>query len=156
MTRKTSRKVEISPPKFGWFLPERGNIFSVSVFDAVHPDAMLVLIMSAKKFVGISSLTSPLTVDARQTRLELSSDSVVVLKSGIEFRSPTPLTLWAEMTVSLISPGDGGKLQCNGVVVACSGNKHTGYHVSMLFTGISRQTEARLQSMANSDLGTGS
>src|SRR5271165_4344568 len=109
--------------------------------------------MSAKKFVGNSSFSTPVTVEARQAKLELSSDSVVVLKSGIEFRSPSTLPLWAEMTVSLFSPRDGSKIQCNGVVVACSGNKHTGYHVSMLFTGITRQAEARLHSMAQSELG---
>jgi hypothetical protein len=109
--------------------------------------------MSAKKFVETSSFSTGVTVEARQARLELSSDSVVVLKSGIEFRSPTPLTLWAEMTVSLVSSRDGSKIQCNGVVVSCSGNKHAGYHVSMLFTGITRQAEVRLHSMASSDLG---
>jgi hypothetical protein len=109
--------------------------------------------MSAKQFVENGSFNPPVTVAARQAKLELSSDSVVVLKSGIEFRSPTPLTLWAEMTVSLVSPRDDGKIQCHGVVVACSGNKHTGYHVSMLFTGISSQAEARLHSMAQSELG---
>ena len=101
--------------------------------------------MSAKKFVGSASFSAPVTVAARQAKLELSSESVVILKSGIEFRSPTPLTLWAEMVVSLMSPRDGSKIQCNGVVVACAGNKHTGYHVSMLFTGITRQAEATLQ-----------
>jgi len=100
--------------------------------------------MSAKKFVGSASFSAPVTVAARQAKLELSSESVVILKSGIEFRSPTPLTLWAEMVVSLMSPRDGSKIQCNGVVVACAGNKHTGYHVSMLFTGITRQAEAIL------------
>lgn len=64
------------------------------------------------------------------------------------------MTLWAEMVVSLMSPRDASKVQCNGVVVACAGNKHTGYHISMLFTGITRQAEATLHSMARSDLGT--
>ena len=111
--------------------------------------------MSARKLGSASSFEhSAVTVEARQSRLELSSDAVSIHKSGIEFRSPTPFTLWAEMTVSLLSPRDGSKVQCNGVVVSCAGNKHTGFHVSMLFTGMTRQTEARLHSLAASDLGT--
>jgi hypothetical protein len=57
------------------------------------------------------------------------------------------------MTVVLQSPHDGARLQCSGVVVACSGSKHTGYRVSMVFTHISNQAQARLDSMARSELG---
>lgn len=53
------------------------------------------------------------------------------------------------MTLTLQSP-DGFKLHCSGVVIACTGNKHTGYHVSMVFTGLSKQAEARLSSLAHS------
>lgn len=31
-----------------------------------------------------------------------------------------------------------GRLNCNGVVISCTGNKHAGYHVSMVFTSLSR------------------
>ncbi len=58
------------------------------------------------------------------------------------------------MTVALSSPRDGSKLQCSGVVIACSGSKHTGYRVSMVFTHLSPQAQARLDSMARSELGT--
>ena len=57
------------------------------------------------------------------------------------------------MTLSLQSPRDNGKVNCNGVVIACTGNKHTGYHVSMIFTGMSKQAEARLQAIAQSTIG---
>ena len=53
------------------------------------------------------------------------------------------------MTLTLQSPLGAGKLHCNGVVIACTGNKHTGYHVSMVFTGLSKQAEARLTAMAS-------
>lgn len=109
--------------------------------------------MSAKRFVGDGSFEQPVTVEARQARLELSADSVVIRKSGIEFRSPTPFHEWAEMTVALQSPHGGGKLHCHGVVIACSGNKHAGYHVAMVFTGLSKQAQTRLTSMAHSELG---
>ena len=107
--------------------------------------------MSARK-VGSITNSQPVTLEARQTRLELSTDTVSVHKSGIEFRSPTPFNPWTEMTVSLLSPR-GGKLHCTGVVVNCSGNKHLGYRVSMLFTSLSRQAQAQLNVMARSDLG---
>lgn len=110
--------------------------------------------MSAKRYVGGSSFEQPVTVEARQSRLELSTNSVVIHKSGIEFRSPSPFNLWTEMTVSLQSPRDGSKLQCHGVVIACSGNKHTGYGVAMVFTGLSRHAQTRLSSMASSELGS--
>jgi hypothetical protein len=109
--------------------------------------------MSAKKYVGGGSFEQPVTVEARQARLELSADTVVIHKSGIEFRSPSPFNEWSEMTVALQSPRDGSRLNCSGVVIACSGNKHAGYHVSMVFTSLSRQAQTRLNSMAHSDLG---
>jgi len=88
------------------------------------------------------------TVQARETRLSLSPDCVIFHKNGIEFRSPRPFSPWAEMTLTLRSPGDGGRIHCSGVVIACTGNKHTGYHVAMVLTGLSRQAQARLNTMA--------
>ena len=111
--------------------------------------------MSAKKYVGGGSFEQSVTVEARQASLELSADTVVIHKSGIEFRSPTPFNPWTEMTVALQPPGDGGKLHCHGVVIACSGSKHAGYHVSMVFTSLTKQVQTRLNSMARSDLGVG-
>jgi len=109
--------------------------------------------MSAKKYVGGSSFEQPVTVEARQASLELSADTVVIHKSGIEFRSPTPFHEWTEMTVALQPPGGGARLHCHGVVIACSGSKHAGYHVAMVFTGLTKQAETRLASMSHSELG---
>ena len=109
--------------------------------------------MSARKLGSDSLFQQPITVAARQTRLELSPDSVVIHKSGVEFRSPTPFNPWTEMTVGLQSPGNEGRIQCSGVVIACSGNKHVGYNVSLLFTSMSKQAEAQLSSMAYSSPG---
>jgi PilZ domain-containing protein len=111
--------------------------------------------MSARKIGSIDSPKQQVTVEGRQSRLELSTDAVSVHKGGIEFRSPTPFNEWTEMTVALSSPRDGGKLQCSGVVIACSGSKHSGYRVSMIFTHISEQAQAQLNSMAHSSLVTG-
>ena len=111
--------------------------------------------MSARKLGNVDSFQQQITVEARQTRLELSSDSVVIHKSGVEFRSPVPFNLWTEMTVALQSPRNDGRIQCSGVVIACSGSKHTGYHVSLVFTGMSKQAQSRLHLMAHSALGAG-
>ena len=106
--------------------------------------------MSARKIANIGPLTQHVTVEARQARLALSPDAVVIHKSGIEFRSESAFPRWVEMTVTLRSPHDGTKVNCTGVVVGCAGNKHAGYRVSMLFTGLSKQAEARLSLMAYS------
>lgn len=111
--------------------------------------------MSARKIGSIESPKQQVTVEGRQSRLELSTDAVSVHKSGIEFRSPTPFNEWTEMTVALQSPQDGDKLQCSGVVIACSGNKHAGYRVSMVFTHVSDQAQATLNSLTRSMLGAG-
>lgn len=111
--------------------------------------------MSAKKLSDSILFEQPLTVEARQARLELSADAVVIHKSGIEFRSPTPFNPWTEMTVAMQAPHGGGRLNCHGVVIACDGNRHAGYHVSMVFTSLTKQVQTRLNSMARSDLGAG-
>ncbi len=108
--------------------------------------------MSARRIVSSGSLHQ-VTVEARQTRLSLSPDSVIIHKNGIEFRSATPFSEWTEMTMTLESPGDAGRVHCTGVVISCTGNKHTGYHVSMVLTGLSRQAQARLSTMAYAPLG---
>src|SRR2546421_1731360 len=102
--------------------------------------------MSARRIENSGALQN-VTVEARQTRLSLSPDSVIIHKNGIEFRSATPFSPWAEMTLTLQSPRDNGKVNCNGVVIACTGTKHAGYHVSMVFTSLSQHAEARLSAM---------
>jgi hypothetical protein len=108
--------------------------------------------MSARK-IEPGSLQQHVTVEARQTRLVLSPGSVIIHKSGIEFRSATAFSPWTEMTITLQSPSDNGRVNCNGVVIACTGNKHAGYHVSMIFTSMTKQAQARLSSMAQTKIG---
>ena len=104
--------------------------------------------MSARKIESVGPLQQHVTVDARQTHLSLSPDAVVIRPNGIEFRSAAPFAPWTEMTVTLESPRDNGKVHCNGVVVECRGDRHTGYTISMLFTGLSRQSQERLNTLA--------
>ena len=111
--------------------------------------------MSAKRFTGTSSLQPSVSVTSRDAKLELSTNTVSVHKNGIEFRSPTPFNEWSEMTVGLVSPKDGSRISCHGVIVACAGNKHAGYHISMVFTAMSSETEKQLGSMARSEFGAG-
>ena len=108
--------------------------------------------MSARK-IESTGLLQQVTLEARQTRLSLSPNSVIIHKNGIEFRSAAYFSEWAEMTMTLQSPGDGGKVHCTGVVFSCTGNKHAGYHVSMVFTSLSKQAQARLTTMAFAPLG---
>jgi len=111
--------------------------------------------MSARKISSVDVPKQQVTLQGRQSRLELSTDAVAIHKSGIEFRSPTPFNEWTEMTVSLQSPQGGAKLQCSGVVVACSGNKHAGYRISMVFTSLTEKAQTQLNTMVRSELGAG-
>lgn len=107
--------------------------------------------MSARKIENTIPLQN-VTVEARRTRLSLSPNSVILHKSGIEFRSTIGFSPWTEMTLTLQSPREEAKVNCNGVVISCTGNKHTGYHVSMVFTDLSKQAQARLSQMAYSQV----
>jgi hypothetical protein len=107
--------------------------------------------MSTSK-LDTSGIFESVTVQGNQTTLNLPPAAVRIRKNGIEFRSPTPIPLWTEMTVALQSPTDSRKLHCTGIVVASNGNRHTGYAVSMLFMNLSRQSQERLNLMAYSQL----
>jgi hypothetical protein len=89
-------------------------------------------------------------VQARQTRLSLAPADVRIRRNGVEFRSDTPINPWTEMTVTLQSNRDSGKVHCTGVVVACNGNRHNGFTVSLVFTSLSKQSQARLDLLAYS------
>ncbi len=106
--------------------------------------------MSSSK-LDRSGIFEPLTVQTQQTQLSLPPNAVKVRKHGIEFRTLKPLSVYKEMTVEMQSPGDPKKVRFTGVVVACDGNRHTGYVVSMLFTSLSRQSQERLDMLAFSN-----
>src|ERR1035441_4409948 len=104
--------------------------------------------MSAKNLTGVNSFQSAVSVTSRGAKLELSADTVSIHKNGIEFRSPAPFNEWSEMTVALQSPKDGSRISCHGVIVGCPGNKHTGFHVALVFSGVTAPTENHLRAMA--------
>ncbi|SRR6266702_1400269 len=103
--------------------------------------------MSARK-VGNADLFRSFTVHAPPRSLSLSAGDIQIRKNGIEFRSNNAIPVWTEMTVELQAPLESKSLRCTGVVVACSGNQHTGYLVSMVFGNLTRQSQARLNSLA--------
>ena len=105
--------------------------------------------MSARKLAH-SELFQPVTLQSPTTRLALPASAVRIRKNGIEFKSREPIPAWTEMTVGLQTPSESKKLTCTGVVVACTGDRHSGYTVSMLFTNLSRNAQARLETLAYS------
>jgi hypothetical protein len=52
------------------------------------------------------------------------------------------------MTVDLQLPGT-KSFTCNGVVVACVGNRHLGFNVSLLFTGLTESAQQRLNDFSS-------
>ena len=102
--------------------------------------------MSARK-IGSSELFQPVVVKAATTQLDLPASAVRLRKNGIEFRSEQAIPAWTEMTIAMQTPLDPRKFNCTGVVVACTGSRHAGYVVSLLFTDLSKQAQARLSSM---------
>ena len=48
------------------------------------------------------------------------------------------------MTVTLQGPGVAKKVNFTGVIVACGGDARQGYEISMLFTHVTRLSQARL------------
>ena len=102
--------------------------------------------MSASK-INPDTFPTPSENPQNPTLLNLSSDQVYFRKNGIEFRSATSIPVWTEMTVDL-SAKKGEKLTCNGVIVSCSGNRHTGFQIAMVFTGMSPQHQKQLDTFA--------
>ena len=100
--------------------------------------------MSARKIEPSPSIQNH---NLAQKPLSLAANAVRIRKSGIEFRSANPIPAWTEMSVDL-QYHDAKKVHCAGVVVACDGNRHSGYLVSLLFTKLSRQSEALLSTLA--------
>lgn len=85
--------------------------------------------------------------------LSLPAGAVTIRKNGIEFLSERPLAPWTEVNLAIESPSEKRRVNCRGVVVACEGNRHAGYQVSLLFVGLTPQTQQRLESLALSHLG---
>jgi hypothetical protein len=96
--------------------------------------------MSARKFEN-----SPVGLCPTSTQcLTVPASSVRIRKNGIEFRNEQPFDPWVEMTVTLQGSGPAKKVNFTGVIVACKGDSQEGYEISMLFTRVTRLSQARL------------
>ena len=100
--------------------------------------------MSTSK-LDTSGIFQPLTED--RTQLTLPAHNVCIRKNGLQFRTEKPLLLWTEMSIDLVC-GTGRQVHCNGVVVACHGNRHTGYVVSMILLNLTPKAQERLDTLA--------
>ena len=80
--------------------------------------------------------------------LVLEPGAVSVSKNGIEFRSQQPIPTWTELTVSLMPPHSTERITCTGVVVGCTGNRHLGYVISLLFSGLTPHAMRQLGDLA--------
>jgi hypothetical protein len=76
--------------------------------------------------------------------LNVPANSVRIRKNGIEFRNDQPFVPWTEMIVTLQGSGPAKKVNFTGVIVACKGDPQEGYEISMLFTRVTRLSQARL------------
>jgi hypothetical protein len=103
--------------------------------------------MSARKLPS-TSLLAPVTVQGQTTQLNLPTSAVRIRKNGIEFMTNNALPLFTEVSITLQTPVSPKKVQCNGVVVACAGNRHQGYHASVLFLNLSPALQERLGAFA--------
>ncbi len=104
--------------------------------------------MSARK-IDHSAFSTNVTTG--QTRLSLSANDVRIHKNGIEFHSSNAIAAWTEVNIDLQS-ADHKKVNCNGVIVSCSGNRQAGYSVSMLFTHITKHSQEILAGLSSSRL----
>jgi hypothetical protein len=105
--------------------------------------------MSARK-IGNSDVFPPLTLHSRNSRLGIPASAVRVHKNGIEFHGASAIPVWTEMTVDVQIPRDRQMVNFTGVVVACTGNRHAGYNVAMVFTNVTPKAQARLNALAYS------
>ena len=109
--------------------------------------------MSAAKLVETTSFPPSMQphMDDRQV-LHLSPDNTLVRNNGIQFHYHTELPQFTEMSVDLHDPADNGEIKATGIVVACSGDRHKGFEVSMLLLNLSEAHRARLGVLAYSHL----
>lgn len=98
--------------------------------------------------LGSASSVPTLAVEAGQIQLRLADHEVVVRKNGVEFLSTKPMPLWTEVTVNLESALANDSLRANGVVVDCTGNRHTGYTISVLFLELPLDSREHLRDLA--------
>jgi hypothetical protein len=94
-----------------------------------------------------SGVFEPVKVTNNELELSLPTHSVHIRNNGIEFLSSKEVPMWTELNVDLQAATEDGRIQCTGIVVGCSGNKHNGYVVSIIFMGITPEAQERLTTL---------
>ena len=84
--------------------------------------------------------------------LHLSPENTLIRNNGIQFHYGSEIPQFTEMSVDLHDPADGGEIKATGIVVACTGDHHKGYEVSMVLLNLTAQHRARLGVLAYSHL----
>ncbi len=112
--------------------------FGVTLIDAID--------MKTTK-LDTSGVFEPVKVTANELELSLPAHSVHLRNNGIEFLSTKEVPMWTELTIELQSPNQDGRINCTGIVVGSTGNKHNGFVVSIIFMGITPEAQERLTSL---------
>ena len=108
--------------------------------------------MAASRLDHSGILQPDFVVHVGNRQFTLPAPAVRLQRNGIEFRAPSSFPLWTEMTITLQAPGWADLFECTGVVVACDGNRHGGFSVSVLFVNLSPRSEEQIGLLARAEL----
>lgn len=111
-----------------------------------HCGSVTAVLMSTSN-VDHSGAFQPVTVRTQKTVLRLQPHQVQIRNNGVAFLSAQPIPLWTELTLELRAPLEPGSVRGTGVVVDCTGNRHSGYVVSLVFMNLTRQSQENLGRM---------
>lgn len=95
-----------------------------------------------------SGVFEPMTVRSNEIEFTLPPEAVSVRTNGVEFLSGQELPVWSELTIDLKSPDSDALIHCNGIVVGASGNKHSGFVISILFVGMEAEAQSQVEALA--------
>ncbi len=107
--------------------------------------------MSTSK-VDHSGAFHPVTVRTQETLLRLSPQEVLIRKNGVAFLSANPVPVWTEVTLDMRTEPDARPVRGTGVVVDCTGNRHAGYVVSLVFMNLTRQSQQNLSQIVTTSV----
>lgn len=96
--------------------------------------------MPASRF-DLPNGVNPVRVSGKDFQLDLGLESLVARRNGIEFKSDNPLPIWRELNVVLHTDQDSPPHRCNGIVVSCTGDRHLGYSICLLFLNLPPSAE---------------
>ena len=92
-----------------------------------------------------------ITMTAQGMEFSFPAHLVNIQENGIEFLSEKEIPTWIQMTVELQPPNHAEPLHCQGIVVSCSGNRHAGYVVSIVFTNNGPEEQDEMSELVYSE-----